>query len=312
MRKCLIISLLVCLAATAVAQQMSVFSFGVRGGIATHRNFASDAPYGKIGGTGCFDFGYHIYDHVDFDTELGFRTGINVGYAGTGYTRDIKESFRNFDYENSPMDYRITASACEQRIQQVHLELPVMFALRYKKGFVMDVGMKVQAPVWSQSRQDIEDLMIEAYYPETKVPIVNELITGKATQEQLHRNGSANLSAVSLLASLEIGYEWNFGERNTNVFGIKAYFDMGVWSAPMSATGAGYTCSLPGSVFAPREGRVVDVAPILDAANPVPAVAIRDVYAPTKTHYISLGVKLYYAIEVHHRSSYGLHARYLR
>lgn len=291
MRKYLIISLLICSTA-AVAQQMSVFSFGARGGIATHRSFAADAPHGKIGGTGCFDFGYHFYGNAGNDTELGLRTGINAGYAGTGYTQDIKESFRNYDYENSPIDYRITASKCEQRIQQVHLELPVMFALRYKKGFVMDVGMKVQAPVWSQSRQDIEDLMIEAYYPETKVPIVNELITGKASPEQLHRKGGVALPSVSLLTSLEIGYEWVLGDNTTNIFGIKAYFDMAAWSSSVSAL---------------REGRIVDVAPILDAANPVPAVTVGEVFNSANTHYISLGVKFYYAIELQHRSSYGLH-----
>lgn len=298
MRKILIIGLLICSTAS-IAQQMSVFSFGARGGVATHRSFASDAPFGKIGGSGYFDFDYHFYGNVGHDTEIGFRTGINAGYVNTGYSWELKESFRNFDYENSPMDYCITASACEQRIQQVHLELPVMFALRYKKGFVMDVGMKVQAPVWSQSRQDIEDLMIEAYYPETKVPIVNELITGKATQEQLHQKGKPNLPIVSLLASLEIGYEWVLGYNNTDVFGIKAYFDMAAWNVPVSTS-------------APREGRIVDVSPITNPANPVPAVSIGEVYNPVNTHYISVGVKFYYGIEVFHRSSYGLRSYHRR
>lgn len=215
--------------------------------------------------------------------ELGINTGVSVGYTSAGYKTSLSESYTNYDYAGNRIDYNIVSSKVFEQTHGVSLEIPAMLALRWQ-GLVMNAGLKLQIPVWRLSKQQMADISVQATYPAYGVTMTNETITGKVNPDDLNMIvKNQGMPIVSLLLSLEIGYEWSISHADK--VGLVAYFDG-------SPYGYGYRSGI-------SNGRVVDVAPISDAATPAPNVKVNTIIGTQAQmlNYLAFGAKVYYRFD---------------
>ena len=216
--------------------------------------------------------------------ELGINTGVSIGYTSAGYKSSLSESYTNYDYEGNQIDYLITSPKVYEQTHGVSLEVPAMLALRWQ-GVVMNAGLKVQIPVWRLSKQQLADVNIQATYPAYGVTLTNAAVTGVVNpedQNMIVKNQA--MPIVSLLLSLEAGYEWSI--TYADKVGLVAYFDG-------SPYGFGYRSGV-------SSGRVVDVAPISNSANPCPNVKVNTIIGAKAQmmNYLAFGAKVYYRFDV--------------
>lgn len=250
---------------------------GLAGGAAYNLTPTECPMQSRVGANGVLALDYAYYKaHAAID--LGFRTGIDFGYRQASYTAEFAQQYSHQDYLGHQMDYT-TSGTVDIARHELQLGIPLMFALR-SKGVVWNVGVRLQASVYQQGTQDISSPLIRAYYPAYGVTLDNELITGLVTDDMLSTATAPSAFVLECMASTEIGYEYSINEKNA--IGIMAYCHVGVWN------------SLPDASHTP----VIQVAPITDRTNPVPAVSVNDAYSSLLTAYtpLQVGVKVYYAL----------------
>ena len=271
----------VLLASSSMLHAQHWISTGLRGGAGINL-VKGNSLKSQLEPSGMLDVDYTYYWRLRH-LELGIQTGVLVGYTSGGYLSSINEAYSNTDYLGNQMDYTITASRVFEQTHSVAIEVPVMFALRWQ-GLVFNAGVKVQVPVWYSNKQQIsDDLSIAATYPAYGVTLVNQPITGCLNAADLMTSGRQDVADVSLLLSTEIGYEWTLTPADR--VGLVAYFD-----------GAPY-CHMKSSNAATN---IIQVAPISDATNPVPAVAVNTLVGTRvqQMNYLAFGVKVYYRFDV--------------
>ena len=285
---CLLLMIVCCVQVQAYKGYMQkknlhVVRVGLNGGC-TYNLVPTDCVMkGKIGGSGTLGFDYTFYKsrknmRYQKTTDVGFRTGLDFGYLYSPYRAEFKQQYSNVDYLGNQLDYT-TSSVVEITQNQLYASVPLMFAMR-SNGFVWNIGVRLQTALYQSGKQQLKNPLVEAYYPKYDVTVTNELITGVVAEEQLSMPLELPSISLECHAATEIGYEHQI-YRTKNAIGILAYFNVGFWN------------SLPKATDTP----IIQVAPIADKNNPVPAVTVNDAYSSLLTSYMPLqfGIKLYYA-----------------
>lgn len=246
-----------------VSYQMNRFAIGARGGFASTMAGGKNMP---IGFDALLDLRYAHYWAKDMNKPaLGIMTGLNVGYV------QVSQSIEFLDQYTAPtvdgdVDYVVSADEVAETDKQIQLEVPVMFSMVTPKGFFLNVGPKIIMPVYSTYEQTITNPNIYAYLPELNGnPIVNEVVMGKVTDEQMNIKGNMAdnpCKLLSLALGAELGYEIKF--KNGNSLDLGIYADYSVCTLYNNSLGA---ASKVISVEVPTEtsAAVVEVLPISKA-----------------------------------------------
>lgn len=294
MRKKLIYTLLMLLPWIGMEARMTMpvirLSTGLRGGAAISK---VEPVRTTAGGLAMFDLDLTYMWPMDQRLYLGLRSGLSVGYAGYGYRGDFTEEYTNTDFLNHPMNYTNTAVGAEMKVSQLNIEVPLMMAFRYE-GFVLGAGFKFLMPGASNSyTQNIQELHINAFYPEYGVTVRDELITG-LKEAPLAVKGKNAVSAFNFLWSMDLGYEWQM--EGLSYFGVGAFCNLGMVGTKPYEKGT--------------NGRVIDVAPISDRDFPVPGVEVHAMSGLAKiTHYMDFGVRMYFAFDIENYNAKGIYSR---
>ena len=281
----------VILLCTPLSAHTSMVSIGVRGGGQTFLSSTTDpssSVQGTFGGTGTVDLRYTFYGCLTDRFGIGFTLGAGVGYGSTGIKGNHTDTYTNFDYLGNQMDYTVS-SAFKQTDRFAKGEATLMASFCFG-NVILNIGPRFMIPFSASSSLTITEANIDAYYPAYNVHVVNEQITGKLETPCSYQQ-SAFSSQYSVLMSAELGYEWYFSRNSC--LGFQLYADVSVWDKKgdgLPVTGYGTP--------------LIQVAPITDAANPVPSITVGDVNPLISSRrYLDFGVRVYYAFSVSDNSS---------
>lgn len=246
-----------------VSYQMNRFAIGARGGFASTMAGGKNMP---IGFDALLDLRYAHYWAKDMNKPaLGIMTGLNVGYVQASQSIEFLDQYTAPTVDGD-VDYVVSADEVAETDKQIQLEVPVMFSMVTPKGFFLNIGPKIIMPVYSTYEQTITNPNIYAYLPELNGnPIVNEVVMGKVTDEQMNIKGNMAdnpCKLLSLALGAELGYEIKF--KNGNSLDLGIYADYSVCTLYNNSLGA---ASKVISVEVPTEtsAAVVEVLPISKA-----------------------------------------------
>ena len=246
-----------------VSYQMNRFAIGARGGFASTMAGGKNMP---IGFDALLDLRYAHYWAKDMNKPaLGIMTGLNVGYVQASQSIEFLDQYTAPTVDGD-VDYVVSADEVAETDKQIQLEVPVMFSMATPKGFFLNVGPKIIMPVYSTYEQTITNPNIYAYLPELNGnPIVNEVVMGKVTDEQMNIKGNMAdnpCKLLSLALGAELGYEIKF--KNGNSLDLGIYADYSVCTLYNNSLGV---ASKVISVEVPTEtsAAVVEVLPISKA-----------------------------------------------
>ena len=246
-----------------VSYQMNRFAIGARGGFASTMAGGKNMP---IGFDALLDLRYAHYWAKDMNKPaLGIMIGLNVGYVQASQSIEFLDQYTAPTVDGD-VDYVVSADEVAETDKQIQLEVPVMFSMVTPKGFFLNVGPKIIMPVYSTYEQTITNPNIYAYLPELNGnPIVNEVVMGKVTDEQMNIKGNMAdnpCKLLSLALGAELGYEIKF--KNGNSLDLGIYANYSVCTLYNNSLGA---ASKVISVEVPTEtsAAVVEVLPISKA-----------------------------------------------
>ena len=212
-----------------VSYQMDRFAIGARGGFASTMATGKNMP---LGFDALLDLRYAHYWAKDLNKPaIGIMTGLNVGYVQASQAIEILDKYTAPTVDGD-VDYVISADEVAETDKQIQLEIPVMFSMVSPKGFFLNVGPKIILPVYSIYEQTITNPNIYAYVPELNGnPIINEVVMGKVTDEQMNITGNMAdnpCKLLSLALGAELGYEFKF--KNGHSLDLGVYADYSVYT----------------------------------------------------------------------------------
>ena len=270
---------------TPLLAQTSQIGIGLRGGGQMY--LLSAAPEsagelkGNVGGVGGLDLRYTFYGQLSDRVGLGFVVGAGFGYGATAIQGTHTDEYTNFDYMGNQIDYTVD-SKFHQSDKFAQANASLMLALNYN-GFTVNLGPRFLIPFAPSSTLTIDEAHICAYYPAYDVPVVDKPITGALETPFSNQQSAISNQQYSLLLGVELGYEWSVTDR-TNL-GLQLYTDVGVWSPQLPMTND----QLP----------IIEVSPILDAANPIPEVSVNSITPYIGSmRYLDFGLRAYVAFSV--------------
>lgn len=241
---------------------------------------------GPIGG---LDMSYSFLREVDRNKYLGVRIGAGIAYGMSGHSiKPYREEYTNVDYYAESMDYTITADRYSEWHRNLQAEVPLMLDFQTTDGFCFAIGIKGMMTLLQQRQIRIRNPYVLTYYPDFEVPIYNELVTGKLTDQNEH-SGRGVLPRFNALVSADFGYEWKLPYTKSRL-GLHAYIDYSVWG--------NYSNN-------PVAQRLIDIAPITNIVYPVPNITtnyLTDTYSQ-HLNYMSVGLRLTYSF-VHDRKCF--------
>ena len=253
-------------------------AIGLRGGFASTMTNINGLP---VGYDALLDIRYaHYWSRNKGKSALGIMTGVNVGYVHTQQTASLQDQF-TLATDEGDVDYTVSADKIEEKISQVHLEVPVMLSVITAKGLFLNLGPKFILPVYSVFNQDITNPNISAYLPELNgKPLTNNVVMGKLSDEQCHMSGSlGNELKLAVALGVELGYEFKL--KNGHSIDLGLYLDYTVYSMYQNQGNSPIISITPPSAYG---SAVVDVLPLTSA------------YA-NKYGLLDLGLKLSYNID---------------
>ena len=258
-----------------VKAQTSVFSVGVRGGGQMCLPAGMDI-HDQLGATGTLDMRYTFYGDVSNTIGIGFALGAGIGYGTTGFKGTNIDRYSNTDYLNNQLDYTVTSSFRQQdRFAKAEASLMVAFCFG---NVTLHIGPRFMLPFASRASLTIEEASIDAYYPLYNVHVTDKPITGFMATPYRQAVPS-HVPKYNVLLAAEIGYEWALDDCNS--LGLQAYAEVGVWN--------NYTATA-------ATGPLIQVMPITDAANPVPAIRINNTDGRINgCRFLDFGIRVYYA-----------------
>ena len=264
----------------------SMLSIGVRGGGQTYLPTAALGASGEVrpgfGGTGTLDLRYTFYGCLTDRFGIGFTLGAGAGYGTSAIKGTSSDSYTNYDYLGNQIDYSINA-AYKQSDRFAKAEASLMAAFCFG-NIILNVGPRVMMPFATKSDITLSETTIDAYYPQYNVHVINEQITGKLDNSQFTmHNSQCAIPKYSLLIAAEVGYEWYFNDKTC--LGLQLYADVGVWNKP--------------SAVSYQPSALIQVAPITDAANPVPAITVGSIEPMIASRrYLDFGLRAYVAFSL--------------
>lgn len=234
-------------------------SIGLRGGFASTMATTKNMP---LGFDALLDLRYAHYWAIDQNKPaLGIMTGLNIGYVQASQSMKFLDKYTT-PTVHSDVDYVVEADKVAETDRLIQLEIPVMFSMVTPKGFFLNVGPKLILPVYGKYTQTIAEPKISAYLPELSGnPIVNEVVMGKLTKEQM--DVTDNLAdnpckLMSLALGAELGYEFKF--KNGHSLDLGVYADYSVYTLYNNSIAAGKVITVtPPTYTSPA---IVEVQPM--------------------------------------------------
>ena len=242
-----------------VAYQMNRFAIGVRGGFASTMATTKNMP---LGFDALLDLRYaHYWAKDQKKPALGIMTGLNIGYVQASQSMKFLDKYTT-PTVHSDVDYVVEADKVAETDRLIQLEIPVMFSMVTPKGFFLNVGPKLILTVYSKYTQTIKDPKISAYLPELSGnPIVNEVVMGKLTEEQMDITDNLADNPCKLLSlafGAELGYEFKF--KNGHSLDLGVYADYSVYTLYNNSVAAGKVITVtPPTYTSPA---IVEVQPM--------------------------------------------------
>ncbi|MBR6830082.1 MAG: hypothetical protein IKM83_05670 [Paludibacteraceae bacterium] len=203
------------------------FTIGVRGGASSLMHHAENGKW-LCGGDAVLDLQYaHYWAKDGRPVDLGIIVGLGLGYQQSGLKLDS-------DYKNLPpktagtsnVYYTVDVKDIKETDHQLQLEIPVMFSLIADNGVFFNFGPKLMIPLYTPYKQtaNIDETHISAYFEETGVTMIDEVLTGKYEGQQPTEKNGIQFN-MNLMLTAEIGYEWVL--KSGNSFGLGAYANYG-------------------------------------------------------------------------------------
>lgn len=254
MRKFVVILITLACVALSVNAQSSRLSFAAKGGMTMYFPYADVIEPAPLGEQLGLEFSYNFLWPLPNTAEVGIRVGTYIGY-GAPNMRTPKSfapyQYTNFDYLGNQIDYTISVNRAKQEIQQFQVGVPVM-AVGLYKGFLWAVGVRPVFPFSLKYEQTL-DVDILAYYPEYRVEVPNELVTGKI-MENKHFTGKTALPAMYMQLGFELSYRLYY-KRARYVFKPSKGVNLGLFGY--------FTCFSTKTARYP-DAQLVTVLPITD------------------------------------------------
>ena len=223
-------------------EQFDRFSVGLRGGFASTLQDAAGFP---LGFDVALDLRYaHYWAGDENKPYLGIMTGLNITYVHTKHATSIAEDY-TVPTVAGDVRYTIDVDRVQEKVNQIQLEVPVMFSMVTNNGFFLNVGPKLMLPVYSRFHQVMKNPVINAYKEELNGhPITNNKVMGQLSEDQINMRGALNNQyKFSLELGAELGYEFKF--NNGNSFGIGGYVDCTVFNAYKNKETSSLICITP-------------------------------------------------------------------
>jgi hypothetical protein len=253
-------------------------SIGLRGGFASTMATTKNMP---LGFDALLDLRYaHYWAKDQKKPALGIMTGLNIGYVQASQSMKFLDKYTT-PTVHSDVDYVVEADKVAETDRLIQLEIPVMFSMVTPKGFFLNVGPKLILPVYGKYTQTIAEPKISAYLPELSGnPIVNEVVMGKLTKEQM--DVTDNLAdnpckLMSLALGAELGYEFKF--KNGHSLDLGVYADYSVYTLYNNSIAA---------------GKVITVAPPTLTSPAIVEVQPMSTVSGNKFAFLDAGLKISY------------------
>ena len=219
-----------------VKNHYSRFTIGARGGVASLRQQSDMPTTWKLGYDAFLDLQYAHYWKSKKEHSVGFLFGASAGYINSAMTAPSINDKYSVATTDGTINYTIQANDLVENDGEIVVEVPVMFSLVTKKGFFLNLGPRLQVPVFTHYNQSLTNPHITAYFPTENVTVKDELITGKVLESSVISKGKFQAATLNVLVSAELGYEFKL--KSGNSFGLGVYADYCPYSMYSKNTGA--------------------------------------------------------------------------
>lgn len=207
------------------------FTIGVRGGASALMHHADMGSWG-CGGDAVLDLQYaHYWAKDGRPVDLGIIVGLGIGY----HQSSLKANDNVVTFDTAKVDYTVAYAGVKETDHQLQLEVPLMFSLIHDNGLFFNIGPKFMIPVYTPYNQSVDkdNTHISAYFEETGVTVVDEMVTGKYTGQQPEAKNGIQFN-INIMLTAEIGYEWIL--KSGNSLGLGAYANYSVFNTYKNTT----------------------------------------------------------------------------
>lgn len=211
----------------AAHRSIDRFTIGVRGGAASMMQNLDGIGKGSIGFDAALDLQYAHYWKTKHEHNVGLLVGASAAFA----RNQVKgESLANFRVPtvDGDIDYHISGAVDKLVMNEIQVEVPVMFSLVTKKGFFLNLGPKLMVPVYSFYKQNLTASDITATFVKEGVPVTNEVVTGVFPADQKETKGKWHNAVIHVMLAGELGYEFKL--KNNDSFGLGVYGGYSVYN----------------------------------------------------------------------------------
>ena len=202
------------------------FTIGVRGGAASMMQNLGEVGQGKVGFDVALDLQYAHYWKTEKEHNLGILVGASAAFA----RNNVKgTTMNNFTLPSCDGDiaYHITGEIENLAMNEVQVEVPVMFSMVLNNGFFLNVGPKLMVPVYSFYKQNLSGADITATFVKEGVTATNEVVTGKFVSDPVSY-GKWHNAVIHLMVAGELGYEFKL--KNNDAIGLGVYGGYSVYN----------------------------------------------------------------------------------
>ncbi len=208
-------------------KQIDRFTIGVRGGAASMMQNLGEVGKGKVGFDVALDLQYAHYWPTKKEHKVGLLVGASAAFARNNVKGPVMSNFRLSTIDGD-IDYHITGDVENLTMNEVQVEVPVMFSMVTKGGFFLNAGPKLMVPVYSFYKQNLGKADIAATWVKEGVTAINETVTGVFPTDQALTKGKWHNAAIHLMLAGELGYEFKL--KNNDSFGLGVYGGYSVYN----------------------------------------------------------------------------------
>lgn len=203
------------------------FTIGVRGGAASMMQNLDGIGKGSIGFDAALDLQYAHYWKTKHEHNVGLIVGASAAFARNQVKGNAMANFR-LPTVDGDIDYHINGAVDKLVMNEVQVEVPVMFSLVTKKGFFLNLGPKLMVPVYSFYKQNLTASDITATFVKEGVTATNEVVTGVFPADQKETKGKWHNAVIHVMLAGELGYEFKL--KNNDSFGLGVYGGYSVYN----------------------------------------------------------------------------------
>lgn len=265
-------------------KEIDRFTIGVRGGAASMMQDLGAVGKGKVGFDVALDLQYAHYWPTKKEHNVGLLVGLSAAFARNSL-KGPEIADDTLPTCDGVIAYHIQGNVNSLVMNQIQLEVPVMFSLVTKKGFFLNIGPKLMVPVYSFYNQNVTASDISATFIKEGVTAVNDVVTGVFPGDKVQMKGQWHNANIHLLAAGELGGEIKFKDGDS--FGIGVYGSYSLFNnyKPLGQPSPSY---------------VQITAPTATSCAIVDVKGVSDVHM-NKLGYWDAGIKLAYHFNWYHK-----------